>query len=55
MSSKDLQRVTESVSYIGQAPLHHYFLAAHRYHVTGKVNASNRPSVYLIPWHCLRD
>lgn len=46
MSSKDLQRVTESVSYIGQAPSRRS-LPARRRHVTQKVRIAGQRTLYL--------
>jgi len=41
MSNKDLQRVTESVSYIGQA-ISRRSLPAHRNHITQKVKVAGQ-------------
>ena len=46
MSNKHLQRVTESVSYIGQTPSHRP-LPARRYHVTQKVKIAGRRTLYI--------
>ena len=46
MSNKDLQRVTESVSYIGQA-ISRRSLPARRHHVTLKVRVAGQRTLYL--------
>ena len=46
MSNKDLQRVTESVSYIGQAVLRRS-LPARRNHITQRIRIAVEPMLYL--------
>lgn len=47
MSSKDLQRVTECVSYIGQDTSSRRSLPARRRHITQKVNIAGQRTLYV--------
>ncbi len=47
MSNKDLQRVTESLSYIGQALARCHPLPARSDHITQKIKIAGQPTPYL--------
>jgi hypothetical protein len=47
MSNKDLQRVTESVSYIGQASIPRRSLPSRRNHNTQKVKVADQRTLYI--------
>jgi len=47
MSDKDLQRVTECVSYIGQAAARRRSLPARRNHITQKVRIAGQRTLYI--------
>ena len=46
MSNKDLQRVTESVSYIGQASMPRRSLPSRRNHITQKMRIASQRTLY---------